>query len=683
MKYDKKAKQARNLDNAVKSSQRDAWKAASERAYNFFLGNQLTTEEKQALEDKKMPTFIVNKITPQIELMKYFLTARNPRWQAVGADETDSSQAEIHAKVAQYVWTISKGQTIFSQVVEDCLSKSLGYIEIGVDPDMDEGLGEVIVQSENPWDVKVDPHSRDPFMRDASYILVTKDITIEKALIDFPQLSEQEVMKMADNDREMPMENWNNPVPSGPYEVDDDHDSEGKSNQFIKYYKLYEKKRIPYVNVYVKVENEIENYVMLKEQWDNIKKQEKDLPEEEKVFTGTRFIEEVMFYKKKVFKSESIGMKDLEVEVPIPGENYPIIPLPYRHNGNPYPASVAMDLVGKQEEINKAHQIMIHHANLSSSPRWLAEQGQITDVSSFERKSSTPGAVLTYNPGMDGSAPQSIQPLPLNSAFYTITQQGAQDMEYISGMSHYMMGQGDRSGREPYRGLLAQDDFGTRRVRGFATNVLNPFMGLVGQVIDDFARDLYQAQKVIHIANPDDPELIERHVVNEITGEDVENFFNEQTTRYNIIFVGGSTLLVNRWAELEQMLDLYQQGIVDKTSVLMKTDIGNKKAIMQKMDELTQLSSQLTQAQEHIDNLEKNNEILERQVINTRISAKVAEADIDINAEKEAFIMKLKSILQDAGNSAERKRIEIEKLIGELENEIVEKKESNQTGTED
>jgi len=116
---------------------------------------------------------------------------------------------------------------------------------------------------------------------------------------------------------------------------------------------------------------------------------------------------------------------------------------------------------------------------------------------------------------------------------------------------------------------------------------------------------------------------------------------------------------------------------------LMKTDIGNKKAIMQKMDELTQLSSQLTQAQEHIDNLEKNNEILERQVINTRISAKVAEADIDINAEKEAFIMKLKSILQDAGNSAERKRIEIEKLIGELENEIVEKKESNQTGTED
>jgi hypothetical protein len=241
------------------------------------------------------------------------------------------------------------------------------------------------------------------------------------------------------------------------------------------------------------------------------------------------------------------------------------------------------------------------------------------------------------------------------------------------------MGQGDRSGREPYRGLLAQDDFGTRRVRGFATNVLNEFMNILGKTVDNFAKELYTAEKVIHVANPDDPELIERFVVNPVTEEDAQEFFNEKSTKYNIMFVGGSTLLVNRWAELEQMLELYQQNIVDKTSVLMKTDIGNKKAIMQKMDEINQLQGMVQQAQEQIDELQKNNEILERQIVNTRISAKVSEANIDINAEKEAFISKLKDILQDAGNSAERKKIEIEKLIAELENEKITARTNNES----
>ena len=43
-------------------------------------------EEKDALEESGMPTFTINRITPVIEMMKYFVTANNPRWQAVGAE---------------------------------------------------------------------------------------------------------------------------------------------------------------------------------------------------------------------------------------------------------------------------------------------------------------------------------------------------------------------------------------------------------------------------------------------------------------------------------------------------------------------------------------------------------------------------------------------------------------------
>jgi hypothetical protein len=678
MKIDKKAQDIRNLYNNSKTSQRDKWRASSEIAYNYFLGNQLTAEEVAELEAKKMPTFIINKMTPQLELMMYFLTARNPRWQAVGADETDSAQAEIHGKMAQYIWTISSGQTILAQIIRDALSKSLGYAKVIIDPDEDDGMGEVKIESEEPWNVIVDPHSRDPFFRDASYMLIAKDMTIEKAAIEFPQFSKAKLINMAENDREYMLHNWDSPVPTHSFDIDDDHDSKGQINNFIKYYEFYERKRIPYVRVVLLNEGEIESFIVEKKEWDLFKKEEMKLPEGERPIID-KLHDEIDFFKKKVFRTECLAYEITDKEVSMPGDGYPLIPLPYRHTGTPYPMSVAMDLVGKQEEINKSHQIMIHHANLASVPRWLAEEGQITDVDKFESNSSTPGAVLTYNPSINGNPPTAVQPMQLNNAFYQITKDGAQDMEYISGMSHYMMGQGDRSGREPYRGLLAQDDFGTRRVRGFATNVLNEFMNILGKTVDNFAKELYTAEKVIHVANPDDPELIERFVVNPVTEEDAQEFFNEKSTKYNIMFVGGSTLLVNRWAELEQMLELYQQNIVDKTSVLMKTDIGNKKAIMQKMDEINQLQGMVQQAQEQIDELQKNNEILERQIVNTRISAKVSEANIDINAEKEAFISKLKDILQDAGNSAERKKIEIEKLIAELENEKITARTNNES----
>lgn len=664
------ADQIFQLYQSTKTGDREKWIKSSEKAYNFFLGNQLTEDEIRALNEKKMPTFTINKITPQIELMKYFLTARSPRWQAVGVDEADTDDAEIHAKVAQHVWKNSRGQTVLSQVVQDALSKSLGYIKVGIDPDQDNGMGEVVVEHEEPWDVVVDPHSKDPFFRDASFILIYKDMTIEKAASEYPEFSEAEIRKYAQNMREGMQYSWNSPVPTHNYELSDAYDSEGKANEFIKFFEFYRKKKIQYVNVYLKLGGEVQNYIMPLDEWRAIKREDRKLPEDKQVYPDSIIIEEIEFKRPKIFRTECLGSKVLEEEVEMPGTIYPIIPLPYRHTGTPYPMSVAMDLTGKQEEINKAHQIMIHHANLSSVPRWVAQAGQISDVDEWERNSSTPGKVLIYNPAMDGqSAPNPIQPLPLNSAFYTLTEKGASDMEYISGMSHYMMGQGERSGREPYRGLLAQDDFGTRRVRGFATNVLNEFMGIVGQVVDSYARELYRAEKTIMIANPDDPDLIERHVINPVTEENLKKFYDKRAVNYNMIFVGGSTLLVNRWAELEQMIEMYQMNIVDRTSVLMKTDIGNKKAIMQKMDQIYQLSSQLEQAQDAIKDLEKRNNILEQQVVNTRIAAKVADANIDVNAEKESFIYQLKGILQDTDFQSKEIQQDITHLIDKIENE--------------
>ena len=91
--------------------------------------------------------------------------------------------------------------------------------------------------------------------------------------------------------------------------------------------------------------------------------------------------------------------------------------------------SAVLPLIGKQQEINKSHQLMIHNANLASNLRWIYEEGSVPEAE-WEAYSSAPGALLKYRSGF--SPPTPVQPLPINNAFFTTVQQGKTDMEYSS-----------------------------------------------------------------------------------------------------------------------------------------------------------------------------------------------------------------------------------------------------------
>lgn len=76
-----------------------------------------------------MPTFTINRIIPIVEMLNFYATANRPRWQAVAVEGSDTDIAEVHSDVADYIWYISDGDTIFSQIVSDACSKSIGFLE--------------------------------------------------------------------------------------------------------------------------------------------------------------------------------------------------------------------------------------------------------------------------------------------------------------------------------------------------------------------------------------------------------------------------------------------------------------------------------------------------------------------------------------------------------------------------
>ena len=149
----RKAESNKALWERANGHSRTKWQLEQQKARDFYLNDQLTEEEKSALEEGGMPTFAINRITPVIEVMKYFVTAKNPRWQAVGAEGSDVDVASVHSDIADYCWNLSSGKQLFSSVIQDALTRGAGYFHVDVNPDLDRGMGEVVFKAIDPFSV--------------------------------------------------------------------------------------------------------------------------------------------------------------------------------------------------------------------------------------------------------------------------------------------------------------------------------------------------------------------------------------------------------------------------------------------------------------------------------------------------------------------------------------------------
>jgi len=182
-----KANQALQLWNRATTSERSQWLSKMQECRDFYLDEQLTNDEYNALKDAGMPTFTINRITSIIQTMMYFVTANQPRWKAIGTESSDAAVAEIHQHVADWCWNLSNGNSVYSQVVLDSTVKGIGYFFVDVDKNLDNGKGEVKLSRLDPFDVFVEQKSTDFLFRDAAYMQVRKNIAKETMKLLMPK----------------------------------------------------------------------------------------------------------------------------------------------------------------------------------------------------------------------------------------------------------------------------------------------------------------------------------------------------------------------------------------------------------------------------------------------------------------------------------------------------------------
>jgi len=712
-----------DLYRKANGSPRRKWENISQQSYEFFLGEQLTEDEQDELRTAGMPNFTVNRITPVIEMMKFFATANTPRWQAVGAEGSDSDVAAVHSDIADYCWYNSNGDSVYAQVIQDSLVKGVGYIQVDVDPNQDRGLGEVVFKRVEPFDVYPDPTSRDFLFRDASYVMIRKDLPKSQILKLFPDKKRQINNANSDSAGENDYSNRDALETDLIFPADsagDSYDSTGQESPIIDYYECYSKEKVSFMNIFVNMppgpaemeelkkevevnlkdyeaemlvqveekaiqlaesvekgeiieeraqlelerarreafagieqqkmivlnklkekESKIENRVVLKEEYDVLM--------EDKQIADT-IVDAIDFYEDRIKLTIVVGDKLLYSQV-LPIKDYPIVPFVYQYTGTPFPISAVSPLVGKQQELNKAHQILIHNANLASNLRWMYEEGSVPE-DEWEKYSSAPGALLKYRQGF--TPPTPVQPLPLNQAFYGITQNARQDMEYVAGV--YSSMQGDTgSGPETYRGLLQMDEYGTRRIKQWMQNIIEPGLEHLGMIFKDWAQDTYLAHKVFRIVQPNninEEKVVEINVpIFNDFGDSINKWNDYATAQFDVRIIGGSTLPLNRWALLEEYFKWYQSGLIDDIAMLQETDVRNKEAIIKRKSVYMQLRNKVEQMEELVKDRNGTIETLERQLVQSGIKEKVKDADMSMQ----------KDVMQtEAAQSAYREKLKNE-----------------------
>jgi hypothetical protein len=285
------------------------------------------------------------------------------------------------------------------------------------------------------------------------------------------------------------------------------------------------------------------------------------------------------------------------------------------------------------------------------------------DTDYWEKNATAPGALLPVNTGFD--QPKEVQPAALNNAFYTITQQGKSDMEYLAGI--YSTAQGDgQQANETYRGMLALDEYGTRRVKQWLKSSIEPALKQVGEVVKQYSQAVYQAHKVFRIVQPsalqEEREVeINVPIFNDM-GKAVGKWNDYGSAKFDVRIVAGSTLPVNRWAYLAELKELMKLGVVDDLAVLAETDIKDKTAIAQRKSLYQQLQQAVQSLEEQVKDKDGTIETLERQLVQAGIKDKIRSVETELRkgAVKAQGKMALTADRQEADAKLQKQEAQIE-----------------------
>jgi len=682
-------------------SERLIWANQALKDDDFFHGQQWTQTEENDLKARGYAPIVVNVLYPTVEQAKAMLTTQNPRFAATAREDSDNKTAQIFSDLMAYIWDISKGNTELKQAIQDYYVRGLGYLMAYTNPYADFGKGEVYIKNVDPFDVYVDPNSKDIHFSDAAHIIISKLLTIEQFQTSYPQFS--------DFISQMQRTTWDRRPSNNLHNPEDQRIGLSLTGTFLELIDRYSKiKKMDFKIIYPSLKEEVYNDEEFKNfltkpaivkndangtqfilegqeleqlleiyntigavfhtvvQYDEMgnpipqiapgEESENAVPNSQVnlqlITMQDAIVNEQLAVTKilsdKIFRVMSCGGMLLYEET-LDLEEYPIVPFCNRHRRSPYPMSDVRMVRGLQEYINHQRSLIIAHAANSTSPKVILPKGSINRKEVEQEFGKAGIGIIEAN--LELGTPHIVSPIPLPNELYKNEADARNDIREILGI--YPFQQGDTSNAPPtYKGTMALDEFGQRRIKSKIDDIESS-LNVLAKVIVRLIQKTYTEHKVIRLLSPN-----KNPVITEINVPIFDNITNEFKGKINDITIGkcdiqvvsGSTLPSNRWARAEYYMDLYTKGIIDQVEVLKQTEVADIEGVLQRFGIISKLQQQVAQLEQELKKVSGDLQTAQRESVQDRKRVEVEKFKSDLKgiaSGAEASAMLYKNRLED------------------------------------
>lgn len=709
------------LEQAYESARYD-WLMQAKEDEAFRRGEQWTTEQKRVLKKRDQAPIVVNVINPAVETAKAMLTTNIPRFSSTAREDSDVSVGKMFSDIMSYIWDISDGNSKLKLSIDDYYVKSVGWLMAYVDPWADNGKGEIMIDSIDPYDILVDPNAKDLYSRDAAHILLRKELTYEQLISSMPN-STQFLKNLSESEL---------------YNVQTDREgSEGQSvvvrDTYHKRYKVIERySKIKHILIRVIDKQKGIEKILEPEEFQKLQEQVALRVYNADGSVQYYYLEQELAFWLQLYEVGqglfylSMNPQDGQV-VPVPGmyspedpygipdsdgkielitmavlfdtpdfiidreitnrikrvttiadklyqitelpvSDYPLVPIYNHFNRTPFALSDVRFVRPLQQEVNKLESLIVAHAANSTNVKVLIPSGSV-DVKRLREEFSKAGAgVIEFN--AEFGTPVIVSPVALPGELYRNKAEKVAEIERILGI--YALQQGDnQNAPDTYKGTIALDEFGQRRIRSKKDDIEGA-LTVLAKVVVQLIQKVYTEEKTIRLIRPNNKPLeltINQQTTDKETG--LAKKINDVTVgKYDIIVVSGSMLPSNRWALVEYYKELYKDGLLDQQTVLEKTEVADVEEVLSRIGQMQNMQMQLAQSADQIKKLEGDMQTADREIIHLRRQVEIEKFKKDlggIESSMKATAEVNRSMMQkDMNLFGERmnyeKKIQVEKL---------------------
>ena len=628
---DFRVKEIKELVDRWKDARKD-WDSAAREDIDFYLGNHFTQAELDELDSRNQSSMPMDRLYAAIEQFKAIVTSKQPKFSAIGREDSDSKLASVWKTILEYIWDKSDGNEVFKQVVHDYAITGLGYFYAYLDRDADFGRGEVKFTYVDPFRVYVDPSSRHKYFDDASGIIVSTILTRQQLIDLYPQMSQPVsedsekllIDEISTFDKEEDYPDATNKTTMESFTPDNVKDKD----YHIEKYRLlehYKKVRVPYYRV---VDSRTGDEKIMTQEKFAIMAEDRDFA----TAIENKLIDFVEVTQTRIKLTCTVGQIVL-YEMICDTDIYPVIPVPNIWTNTPYPMSDVRKNKAFQRFLNKTVSLITSHAQASAGLQLLVPQGSVSDIEELERDWATPNATIEYDPSF--VEPHFPAPQPLSGSILQLPKMIEGYIDLNIGIFEMMQGSSEAAPRT-YSATMMMENVGQRRSKSKLRDIEGS-MKRLGQVVYNMARQHYTFKKTFRIVQPNND--INEFTVNARLYDDKTNELmaidNDITIgQFDIRILGGSTLPSNKYGEFQLYMEAYQAGLIDRVEALKKTEIFDKQGVLQRTDEIGKLQGMLSQAQQELKKLSGDLQTADRESVSARKRTEVEKFKSQLAEQK-------------------------------------------------